>query len=72
MAVNKVIYNQQTLIDLTDLDVSASDIIQNKKAINKAGTKITGTLQIQKYYTGSTEPTSALGQNGDIYLKTEG
>lgn len=31
---------------------------------------VTGTLAFVTYYTGSTTPSSSLGQNGDIYLKT--
>lgn len=26
-------------------------------------------ITIQKYYTGSSDPSSSLGQNGDLYLK---
>ena len=33
------------------------------------GSKITGTQVIQKYYTGSSNPSSSLGNNGDLYLK---
>lgn len=69
MSVNKVIYNEQTLIDLTDLDISAENIVSGKKAIDKSGTKIIGTLQIQKYYTGSSVPAVTLGNDGDIYLQ---
>ena len=33
------------------------------------GEKITGSLVVQTYYTGSSTPSSALGNNGDIYLQ---
>lgn len=32
-------------------------------------TSVTGTLAFVTYYTGSTDPASSLGSNGDIYLK---
>ncbi|MBO7536317.1 MAG: hypothetical protein J6T34_04165 [Bacilli bacterium] len=31
---------------------------------------LTGSLAIQHYYTGTSTPSSSLGENGDIYLKT--
>lgn len=33
------------------------------------GTKVEGSLDINVYYTGSSEPSSSLGNDGDIYLK---
>jgi hypothetical protein len=30
---------------------------------------LTGTLVIQKYYTGSSAPSASLGANGDIYIQ---
>ena len=33
------------------------------------GNRIDGTLIVNNYYTGSSEPTSNIGKNGDIYLK---
>lgn len=35
------------------------------------GSQVTGTQVVQTYYTGTTEPSSSLGSNGDIYLMTE-
>lgn len=52
----------------TNANASANDIIENKTAYVN-GSKITGTLVIQKYYTGSTTPSQSLGKNGDIYLQ---
>ena len=69
MAVNKIVYNSRTLIDLTSDTVSASDLNQGVTAHNAAGSIITGTQVINYYYTGSTDPSSSLGNNGDIYLK---
>lgn len=69
MAVNKVIYDSNTLIDLTSDTVSASDLNYGITAHNAAGSLITGTQVINYYYTGSTDPSSTFGNNGDIYLK---
>lgn len=69
MPINKVVYGQTTLIDLTDDDAAAADIVSGKKAHNRTGNQITGTLSFATYYTGSTDPSSSLGSNGDIYLK---
>ena len=69
MAINKVVYDGSTLLDLTADTVTASTMLNGTKAHDKAGNSITGTVVIQKYYTGSTAPASSLGANGDIYLQ---
>ena len=61
-------------VDKHKLDVLATAIS------NKSGVPLTLTLtemvdavdniQIVTYYTGSSTPSSSLGSNGDIYLKT--
>lgn len=71
MAVNKVAYGNTTLIDLsTDTVASASDIISGKIGHLRDGTVVTGNLSFITYYTGTGTPSSSLGQDGDIYLKT--
>lgn len=45
MAVNKVVYDQTTLIDLTEDDVSAELLAPGIKAHNAAGVQITGTAK---------------------------
>ena len=50
-------------------DAAQSDVISGKTFTSESGIKKSGTLVIQKYYTGTTEPSSSLGNDGDIYLK---
>lgn len=69
MPINKVVYGSTTLIDLTSDTVTASDLASGVTATDKSGTRITGSLTFVTYYTGSTDPSSSLGSNGDIYLK---
>lgn len=69
MAVNKVVINNTTVIDLTADTVDASDLVSGVTAHAADGTAITGSLIIQHYYTGSSAPLSSLGINGDIYLQ---
>lgn len=69
MAVNKVVINNETVIDLTADTVTAADIVSGETAHAADGTAITGSLVIQHYYTGSSAPSSSLGINGDIYLQ---
>lgn len=69
MAINKVVYGGNTLVDLTADTVAADKMISGYTAHDKSGTKVTGTLVIQKYYTGNADPASSLGNDGDLYLK---
>ena len=70
MAKNKVIFNGQTIIDLsTDTVSSAADIVAGKTAHLRDGNVVTGTLSFSTIYTGSTTPAASLGTNGDIYLQ---
>lgn len=69
MPVNKVIYNGSTLIDLTDDTVTAATMVSGATAHASDGSVLNGTLVINKYYTGSSDPPAALGNNGDLYLK---
>ena len=62
MAYNKIIYRGETLIDLTDLDVSEEDVAQGKTFIKSNGVKSIGTS------TGSSGSSS--GQLGRFLNKT--
>lgn len=55
-------------IDTSDATATAADIINGQTAYVN-GTKITGTLVVQNYYTGTTTPESTTGNDGDLYFK---
>ena len=55
-------------IDTSDATATEADIISGKTAYVN-GSKVTGTLVVQNYYTGTTVPDSSLGNDGDLYLK---
>lgn len=44
MAINKVVYGDQTLIDISDATLSAADLLEGLVAYNRAGERIIGSL----------------------------
>ena len=68
MAVNHVIINGETVVDLRNDTVSADRLIKGVTAHDKTGAAITGTVSFATVYTGSGEPSSSLGEEGDLYL----
>ena len=57
-----------TGVDTSDATATAADIINGQTAYVN-GAKITGTLVVQNYYTGTTAPESTTGSDGDLYFK---
>ena len=55
-------------IDTSDATATDTDIVSGKTAYVN-GAKITGTLVLQNYYTGTTTPESTIGDDGDLYFK---
>lgn len=43
MAINKVVFGNQTIVDMTDATMEASDILENKTGYDRTGEKIVGT-----------------------------
>lgn len=68
MAVNHVIINGETVVDLRNDTVSADKMLSGYTAHDKSGAKITGNVTFSTVYTGSGEPSSSLGEEGDLYL----
>ena len=68
MAVNHVIINGETVVDLRNDTVSVDKLLKGVTAHDKTGAAITGTLSFATVYTGSGEPSSSLGEEGDLYL----
>ena len=68
MAVNHVIINGETVVDLRNDTVSADKLIKGITAHDKTGAAIMGTVSFATVYTGSGEPSSSLGEEGDLYL----
>lgn len=69
---NKVVVGGTTLIDLTSDTVTASVLMQGYTAHDMAGAVISGTLTAQHIYTGTSAPSSSIGEDGDIYLVLSG
>lgn len=69
--VNTVVYGNHVLIDLSEDTVDSSKLLSGATAHDKAGNQITGTVVIQNFYSGTTEPDNSLGSDGDLYFLLE-
>lgn len=70
MAVNKVIYGDKVIIDISDSTVTAENLAAGAVAYSAKGEKITGTKSMISVLSGTGEPTTDIGSDGDIYLVT--
>ena len=55
--------------DVTDSTVTANTMVSGTVGYNSAGTQVTGTLVIKRYYYGTSDPVASALNDGDIYLK---
>ena len=56
--------------DVSGTTATNADVVSGKSFVKADGSAGSGSLVIQHYYTGTGTPSSSLGANGDIYLKT--
>lgn len=72
MAINKVVYGNRTLVDLTGDTATANDVLNAKKFHTKAGVQTTGTLVNILYGTSATPSQSASNYPaGTLYIQYE-
>ena len=57
------------MIDLTSDTVTSARLVKGYTAHDASGAKITGILEFITYYSGSDDPSSSLGSDGDLYFK---
>lgn len=65
MAVNKVIYGNTVIIDITDSTIKSSDLRDGVTAYDKSGTKIIGSLDADVTVTDFTGTVTLI--SGDDY-----
>ena len=76
ISASQYLTGAQTIKGVTVSGLSADKILSGTtvkvgdSADDDRITSVTGSVVIQHYYTGSSTPSSSLGEDGDIYLKT--
>ena len=55
--------------DITNVTATSNDVLQGKLFVDSNGTPRQGLLVTSSYYIGSSNPSSSLGEDGDLYLK---
>lgn len=68
MAVNKVVINNEVKLDLTGDSVSPADVVAGVLFHMSSGVQATGTLRVQTYRYGNSNPVDTLGDDGDLFL----
>ena len=68
MAVSKVVYGQETIIDLTQDTVTKDTLLAGATAHTASGEKVDGVVTFISVYSGSNAPDDSLGEDGDIYF----
>lgn len=59
-------------VDVSSVTATAADVISGKVFVDAQGVPREGTLVVQTYYYGASDPAASLGVNGDLYFKMEG
>lgn len=72
MAVNKVVINSETVLDLSADTVQASDLPEGVTAHNASGTQITGTINYAGSSSAGGSATSAEKLNNSLTIKLNG
>lgn len=70
MGNSKIDYFGQNLIDLTSDTVSTSTLLSGQTAHDKAGNVITGALVVNHIYVSTSQPSSSIGEDGDLWIVT--
>lgn len=68
MERSKVIFADETLIDLTNDTVSPDKLLSGETAHDKTGALISGNVIVVNYTEGIGPPSDSFGSDGDLYL----
>lgn len=65
------VFNRSSVVDTADANATASTMLAGSSGYVN-GTKVNGSMQLQSFRVGTSEPSNSLGDNGDLYLVVEG